>query len=625
MTAKLTRYFWWVPALLCLGPVLVGTSPAWALEVEIVSQTSAGCLGNGPSLWPACSASGRWVAFESTADDLVSGDTNGESDLFVRDRRTGDTTRVSVDSNGGESNGGSQFAAISADGRYVAFWSNASNLVSGDTNGHSDYFLHDRQTGQTSLVGPAITGASGLLLQPLPALSGTGQFVAFATDDPGLVPGDTNNAFDVMVYDTVNGTLERVSVNSSAEQGDASSFAPAISADGRYVCFASFASNLAADDTNGVADIFVHDRQTGETTLVSQSTLGGRANRNCLGPAISADGRRVAFLSASDNLVNLPRAAAPPLASAFPRQVYLRNLDTSETTLVSARLDGALAAQDCERPAISGNGQFVAFVSHDPDLVTGDTNLLSDAFVRDLTTEQTTLVSTSATGVQGNGLTDERTAISHDGSTAFFATLADNLVSGDGNGYADVYAVYPLVGHQRLMYRAYNLALMYHFFTTRAAEFANAVAAGYQDESTGVERRLFQVSDQALYGNNPLHRLYNPNAGRHYYTFSNAERDSLMALGWNFERDEGCVFTTSDVAPPETIEIYHLYHAVIGTHLYTSNAAEVAAVLASIPDWQQHRSLGFAFRGPGATVRDYTELPPHSTVLEAAARLAGVR
>jgi Tol biopolymer transport system component len=235
---------------------------------ERVSVDSVGIEGNSNSWIAAISADGRFVAFESDASNLVTGDTNfcfGQScrDIFVHDRQSGVTERVSVDSAGNQGNGFSDSAAISDDGRYVAFTSFDSNLVPGDDNNAIDVFVHDRQSGTTERVsvdsaGVQSNGSSGWMGGL--AISGDGRHVAFFSDATNLVTGDTNGQRDVFVHDRASGVTARVSVDSADNQGNDFSSDPAISGDGRYVAFYSSATNLVLGDTNGVADIFVHDR-----------------------------------------------------------------------------------------------------------------------------------------------------------------------------------------------------------------------------------------------------------------------------------------------------------------------------------------------------------------------------
>jgi Tol biopolymer transport system component len=272
-------------------------------QITRVSVASDGTQANGPSWQPSISGDGRFVAFESGASNLVPGDTNDTWDVFVHDRLTGQTTRVSVASDGTEGNGLSFLARISADGRFVAFTSGASNLVPGDTNPKWDVFVHDRLTGQTTMVSVASDGTPGNGTSGGMSISGDGRFVAFVSDASNLVPGDTNGTLDVFVHDRLTGQTTRVSVASDGTQGNADSDGASLSQDGRFVAFFSTASNLVPGDTNGAMDVFVHDRQTGQTTMVSVASDGVQGNGDSSGAAISADGRFVVFTSEASNLV----------------------------------------------------------------------------------------------------------------------------------------------------------------------------------------------------------------------------------------------------------------------------------------------------------------------------------
>jgi Tol biopolymer transport system component len=181
-------------------------------------------------------------------------------DVFVHDRVTGQTSRVSVSSSGEQGNGESRFPSLSADGRYVAFESLASNLVPSDTNGTPDVFIHDRVTGQMTRVSVSSSGEEGNGNSSEASVSANGRYVAFHSSASNLVPGDTNGTWDVFVHDRVTGQTSRVSVSSSGEQGNGNSYEANISPDGRYVAFGSAASNLVPGDTNGTPDVFVHDR-----------------------------------------------------------------------------------------------------------------------------------------------------------------------------------------------------------------------------------------------------------------------------------------------------------------------------------------------------------------------------
>jgi Tol biopolymer transport system component len=221
----------------------------------------------------------------------------------VHDRQSGQTSRVSVASDGSQANDDSFNAMLSADGRYVAFSSEATNLVAGDTNAAEDIFIHDRQTGQTSRVSVATGGVQANDLSRDVTLSADGRFVAFGSWATNLVPNDTNGAAEVFVHDRQTGQTTRVAVASDGAEANSFSFEPHLSADGRLVAFFSDATNLAPGDNGFYGDVFIHDRQTGKTSRLSIASDGGNANAMSSGPILSADGRRVVFISAASNLI----------------------------------------------------------------------------------------------------------------------------------------------------------------------------------------------------------------------------------------------------------------------------------------------------------------------------------
>jgi Tol biopolymer transport system component len=275
-----------------------------------VSVASDGTQANGAGFpdyfYPSSvSADGRYVTFGSAASNLVPGDTNNTPDMFVHDMVTGATTRVSVASDGTQANGPSEFyASISADGRYVAFVSDASNLVPGDTNGTTDIFVHDMVTGSTTRVSVASDGSQGEVYQSIdPFISADGRYVAFDTTASNLVPDDTNGTEDVFVHDMLTGSTTRADVASDGTQANDFTGAPVISPDGRYVAFHSDASNLVPGDTNGTTDVFVRDMVTGSTTLASVASDGTQGNNFSEMPSVSADSQYVMFFSRASNLV----------------------------------------------------------------------------------------------------------------------------------------------------------------------------------------------------------------------------------------------------------------------------------------------------------------------------------
>jgi len=403
---------------------------------ERVSVASDGTQGNDWSSPHSISADGRYVVFISGATNLVVGDTNESWDIFVHDRVIGETTRVSVASDGTEGNDTSGFGGlttISGDGRYVAFDSLATNLVVGDTNGYSDVFVHDRETGETTRVSVASDGTQGNGFSFCPSVSADGRYVAFESNATNLVEGGTNGYENIFVHDRVTELTTLVSVASDGTQGDYSSVIPSISADGRYVAFFSWATNLVAGDTNGFEDIFVHDRVTGKTTRVSVASDGTQGNSISSSPSISADGRYVAFDSVSTN-----RVVGDTNGSC---DIFVHDRVTVETTRVSVASDGTEGNDSSGLymgTTISEDGRYVAFYSDASNLVLGDTNGYGDIFVHDRVTGDTTRVSVASDETQGDG--DSRCpSISADGRYVAFDSYASNLVVGDTNDTTDIF------------------------------------------------------------------------------------------------------------------------------------------------------------------------------------------
>jgi Tol biopolymer transport system component len=398
-----------------------------------VSVASDGTEGNSNSNTPAISADGRYVSFQSEANNLVPGDTNGAVDIFVHDRQTGQTSRVSLATDGTQGNWHSLFPSISADGRYVAFRSAANNLVPGDTNSWPDIFVHDRQTGQTSRVSLATDGMQGNGDSNWPSISDDGRYVAFYSEASNLTLDDTNDVEDVFVHDRQTGETSRISVATDGTQGNSLSGDPSISADGRYVAFASLASNLTPGDTNGEPDIFVHDRQTGQTSRVSVAADGMQANGSSERPSISADGRYVAFHSVASNLI--------PADTNGTVDIFVHDRQTGQTSRVSVAADGTQGMGYSGFSSISADGRYVSFLSAASNLIPGDTNNQPDIFVHDRQTGQINHVSVASDGTQGNAPSGgvHGSSISDDGRYIAFESEASNLVPDDTNGVSDVF------------------------------------------------------------------------------------------------------------------------------------------------------------------------------------------
>ncbi len=345
---------------------------------ELISASTDGTNANGNSNGGSLSADGRYVSFSSDASNLVPGDTNGKKDAFVRDRTTGRTICTSVDPTGAPGNDFSFGLRMSADGRFVGIGSLATNLIAGHTVPGPQVYLRDLLTGTTELISVGIAGQ-------LPNSDGTGfsisadgRFVAFSSRSTNLVQHDSNGGIqDVFVRDRLNQTTELASVNSSGAQGGGSSLYQSISADGRYVSFVSY-SDLVSGDTNGIPDVFIHDRQTGITERVSVDSNGVQGNGSCdCGDDVqlSFDGRFVVFRSLASNLVDGD--------TNREWDVFLRDRVQGTTERVSLGSEGQQGPFGGADPQVSDDGRFVAFTSFSSNLVPGDSNGVNDAFVRD--------------------------------------------------------------------------------------------------------------------------------------------------------------------------------------------------------------------------------------------------
>jgi Tol biopolymer transport system component len=424
----------WIGVIACLTPGAGFMTIGFAQTTQRASVDSSGFEGAGNSGSASISADGRYVAFVSDAANLVAGDNNGTLDVFVRDRTSGTTIRVSLDSTGAEANGNSDRPALSADGRFLAFRSDATNLVAGDTNGSFDIFVRDLSTGATVRASVDSGGAQAAGASDFPSLSSDGRFVAFMSSAP-LVPGDTNSVSDVFVRDLVLGQTTRVSVSSSAVQANgASRCAPgSISADGRFVAFESAASNLVAGDTNAKSDVFVRDLVAGTTVRVSVDSAGAQSNQDSIMPSISADGMHVSFESAASNLV------AGDTNGVF--DVFVRDLSTGVTVRASVDSSGAqgdFASGFPSWTSISGDGRVVAFASFATNLVAADTNGAFDVFARDLAAGQTVRASVDAAGAQSSS-DSGAPSVSSDARYVAFESSSADLVPEDTNSASDVF------------------------------------------------------------------------------------------------------------------------------------------------------------------------------------------
>src|SRR5688572_5220620 len=399
---------------------------------EWVSVSSDGTGANHQSDMPAISGDGRFVAFVSLADNLVPEDTNGFADTFVHDRLTNITERVSVSNRGRQGNnhsgliGVAAYPAISGDGRFVAFVSQADNLVSKDNNGNADVFVRDRLLGTTERVTVNSAGEEADIGGEGPAISADGRFVAFQSQAQNLVPGGNPFLFvdQVYVHDRETGTTEIVSVNAAGEPGNSLNVQPDISADGRFVVFSSFADNLVPGSQSSSLQIYLRDRETGTIERITEDAAGEPGDGSSVDPTVSLDGRFVAFQTNSGNLIG---------DGDHESHILVKDRVTGAFERVSATSTGEPADLLSEHPDITADGRFVTFFSLATNLVPGDTNNRRDIFVRDRQTGTVVRVSVSTAGEQGNSESEWPT-ISDDGLVTAFQSSADNLVPNANGG-----------------------------------------------------------------------------------------------------------------------------------------------------------------------------------------------
>ncbi len=473
-------------------------SAAATQETTRANVDSGGAQATGGlfhSRRPTVSADGRYVAFASHSTNLVAGDTNNLFDIFVRDRTAGTTTRVSVSATGAQTNGVSEFSPfISGDGRYVAFSSQATNLVPGDTNvcppgsggwvgSCKDVFVHDRDAdadgvfdetgaGDRATVRVSIasdgTEGNGPSFNDLGSISPDGRFVAFSSDADNLVAGDSNGQSDVFIHDRdadADGifdetglgerTTVRVSVDAAGLEATGRSTSPTASGDGRFVVFQSDACDLipgdciTTGDTNGVDDIFVRDRDTdgdgifdepgdAETVRVSVSSGGDEGNAESFEPRISADGTTIVFASLAGNLVAGD-------TNSF-RDVFVHDRASGKTTAVTVGADGRFGTSNSGSPVVSADGRFVAFDSRATNLTGDGGTHIPKTFLHDRLTRLTALVSVNVSGGVPNDWTAPPPAVSADGAVVAFVGFATDLVPGDTNSQHDIFVRAPVPG-----------------------------------------------------------------------------------------------------------------------------------------------------------------------------------
>jgi hypothetical protein len=414
-------------------PLSIRSAQACQGEVTRCSTSFDGVGGNGASERGNISANGRYVVFASAASNLVSGDTNGKLDIFRKDLQTGSIAICSISSLG-QANGDSYRPSASGDGRYVAFDSYATNLVTGDTNNVRDVFVKDMETLTVKRCSTSATLVEGNGTSIEPFITPDGRYVCFYSSSSNLVTGDTNNKDDVFLKDTQTDGITRCSVDSSGNEGNGGSSFPACTPDGRYVVFQSLATDLVSGDYNGKYDVFRKDMVTKAISMLSTSSSNIQGNDASYAPVISDDGRYVSFVSLAYNLV--AGDANDGSYDVFRKDMQTSGITCCSTSSTGVKGDGLSGSYS----SISSDGRYVLFCNNSTNLVPGDSNSNYDVFRKDLGNQKLIRCSTSSSDGEGNGSSKITSfSMSADGRKCTFYSPASNLVSGDINGVSDVF------------------------------------------------------------------------------------------------------------------------------------------------------------------------------------------
>ncbi len=422
---------------LALAVVLATSGCAWVGRVNV--STAGNQSAGGTPVATDLSPDGRYVVFSSDSTDLVANDTNGATDVFLRDNQAKTTERISITDADAQSALGGYQGLVSATGRFVAFMSDSEDLIIGDTNLSTDVFVRDRQLGTTARVSRRNNGGQGDGGSYLQAMTPDGRFIVFASDSENLIGlVDQNFSTDVYLRDTLAGTTTRVSVATDGTEGDLESFGGSISDDGRYVAFVSNASNFDINDSGVYTDVFVRDRTAVTTTRITALAGGDEGDLDSTNVAISGNGAVVAFDSDAGNLVATPDTndtsdvyAAPAAGGTIQRiSVGTTGEDSDDYSFVTG---------------LSDNGRFVLFQSGASNLSTLVGTALSNSYLRDRTAGSTALAGTTSRMGEPSNLDPAVAgstpgAISGDGRYIVFTSFASDVTPSDTNGtVADLY------------------------------------------------------------------------------------------------------------------------------------------------------------------------------------------
>ncbi|MDQ5901558.1 MAG: hypothetical protein QG580_273 [Patescibacteria group bacterium] len=414
---------------------------AAVINPVLISKTPSGGFSNGDSGSGGLSADGRYIVFDSEASNIIAGDTNAESDVFLYNIANDTIKKISTGLLGAEADGSSIGSMISEDGNYVVFWSNATNLVEGDTNNQLDVFRYSTQTEEIEIASLADDDSLGDSGSGFPSVSSDGRYVSFVSAATNLVVGDTNSLEDVFIRDMDLGTTERVNVTSSEGQQTSGALNTSMmSSDGRYIAFSTNFPFDPADDNNN-QDVYIRDLQLGITEAISvdsdeQFIADSGAYNNNPGIGITEDGRYVIFGSFSGGFVSGD--------TNNTGDVFLRDRVSGITEIISTGDSGVIGNGGSFPISISPDGRYIAFTSEATNLVSGDTTggldtIIFDIFVRDTYNDTVRRVTVFEDGTEFDDYSDSYQIFATGGRYITFTSLASNIVNGDTNGFYDVF------------------------------------------------------------------------------------------------------------------------------------------------------------------------------------------
>ena len=558
-------------------------------SIKRISLASNGVESNGYSSGVSIGDDGRYIIFSSDATNLVPNDTNNSTDTFIYDRTNQTVELINIAPNNTEADAPVSIGSISGNSRYITFASNASNLVANDTNEQRDIFVYDRIEKTTERISVASDGTQANDLNLFNAISDDGRYVAFESMASNLVANDTNGQRDIFIRDRIEKTTERINVTSDGTQANNHGSLHSISDDGRYITYCSNANNLVANDTNGQSDVFVYDRVEKTTERISVASDGTQANGYSHFGSISGDGRYVAFESAANNLVANDTNGQ--------RDVFVYDRVEKTTERVNVAIDNTAEPNgDSYGVSISDDGRYIAFVSEADNLVVDDINERADIFVYDRV-EQTTK------RFDGNSFP----SISGNGEYVVFNSSLDNLVDNDTNQAGDIFLV-------DLNISSSNPGTDNPGTDNPGTDNPGTDNPGTDNPGTdnpgtdnpGTDNPGTDNPGTDNFTTDKLHRFYQFEKGFHLYTTDDVEIDYVREksasgeLSYQYEAEKFRVLSDDkDALTGATLEgveaVYRFFNTETGSHLYTTDEVEKAYIEENLPNYNSEGIKYHAF------------------------------